>query len=485
MTKLASLLGRKPSLVAATAQTPPALQQMPAQTPAAAPQNVLELDHELFFPIASQLGGENELVRNLLIDAEQKITELDGIRSSLGRLVDPVSKALRAFEEAKTEKLSLQSVLNNTRIAYSKLREDLATAERKIATLDTDCIRLREVLTIAQQSVQALEAAKSQQSAELTARRTQIGELQRTLQQQSTELQLTREESQRAHERASAAEKKMSRLEADTATATQKFQLVEQERAAVQVQLDKAHNDAALMSRRLLDMDKTLTATQARLQRVEATLAETQADRSRLTAALDEANENHRKTSIAQSAKLEALQARSLLSDKLLEESRQTLAARADEIGAFDRRLSEATITRDAIETKFGQVEVALSERDGQIQELNETRASLTERNAELTRAVATRESAYNRAQEKIQSQDDLIQMLEGQIKATRQTAELQLEDLQAQLQREQLERTMAEGALEAGRKDIARLLREISAMRYRPDGTLETVPNARVQNAA
>ena len=43
----------------------------------------------------------------------------------------------------------------------------------------------------------------------------------------------------------------------------------------------------------------------------------------------------------------------------------------------------------------------------------------------------------------------------------------------------------MAEGALEAGRKDIARLLREISAMRYRPDATLKTAPEARVQNAA
>ena len=208
-------------------------------------------------------------------------------------------------------------------------------------------------------------------------------------------------------------------------------------------------------------------------------------ERIRLASALDEANETHRKTSISQSAQLEALQARSLLSDKLLEESRQTLAARADEIAAFDRRLAEATITRDAIETKFGQVEIALSNCDAQLQELNELRASLAERNAELARAVTTRESAYNRAQEKLQSQDELIQMLEDHIKAARQTAELQMDELKAQLQREQLERTMAEGALEAGRKDIARLLREISAMRYRPDAAPETESDARVQNAA
>ena len=44
----------------------------------------------------------------------------------------------------------------------------------------------------------------------------------------------------------------------------------------------------------------------------------------------------------------------------------------------------------------------------------------------------------------------------------------MQLDQLNAQ--REQLERSMAEGALESGRKDIARLLREISAMHHRPD---------------
>jgi chromosome segregation ATPase len=472
MTKFTSLLGRKPTLVTETPQSPPAPDK-----------NVLELDQELFFPIASQLGEENEVVRNLLIDAEHKITELESIKISLGRLVDPVSKTLRAFEETKNEKLSLQGVLNSTRIAYSKLREDLTVAEKKAATLDTECIRLREVLTVAQQSLGALEATRAEQSAELTARRAQINEFQRLLQQQAIDLQITREESQRATERANMADKRMGQLEAETAAASQKAMLADQERIVVQSLLDKALNDAAQMSRRLLDMDKAYVATQARLKRVETALAEAQSERIRLATALEDATETHRKDTIAQNARFEALQARSQLSDKLLEESRQTLAARAEEMGAFDRRLAEATLSRGAIETKFSQIESALAERDEQIKELEEARAMLTERNAELVRAVGTRESAYNRAQEKMQAQDELVQLLEGQIKATRETAGLQIDDLKAQLQREQLDRSMAEGALEAGRKDIARLLRELSALHH--PALQEAAPSARIQNAA
>ena len=472
MTKFTSLLGRKPTLVTETPQSPPAPDG-----------NVLELDQELFFPIASQLGEENEVVRNLLIDAEHKITELESIKISLSRLVDPVSKTLRAFEEAKSEKLSLQSVLNNTRIAYSKLREDLTNAEKKAATLDTECIRLREVLTVAQQSLNALEATRAEQSAELTARRAQINEFQRLVQQQAIDLQITREESQRATERANLADKRMGQLEAETAAASQKAMLADQERSTVQSLRDKALNDAAQMLRRLLDMDKAYVTTQARLKKVETALAEAQSERIRLATALEDATETHRKETIAQNARFAALQARSQLSDKLLDESRQTLAARAEEMGAFGRRLAETTLSRGAIETKFNQIENALAERDAQIKKLDEARAMLTERNAELVRAVGTRESAYNRAQEKIQAQDDLVEVLEGQIRASRETAELQIENLKAQLQREQLDRSMAQGALEAGRKDIARLFRELSTL-HQP-ATQKAAPAARIQNAA
>jgi len=82
-----------------------------------------------------------------------------------------------------------------------------------------------------------------------------------------------------------------------------------------------------------------------------------------------------------------------------------------------------------------------------------------------LEHAVAARESAHYDAQQKIREQSDLVELLEKQLQASRDATEMQIE----QLQRERLERSMAEGALEAGRKDVARLLRELGAVQYRP----------------
>jgi hypothetical protein len=140
--------------------------------PAKQSKNIVELDNELFLPMASQMGEENETIRNLLIDAEHKMGELDAIKNSFGKLVDPVSKSLRALEEAKSEKIGLQGALNNIRITNNKLRSDLDLTEKKVAVLDSECSRLRETLTIAQQKMSSVETTRVEQTNEPATRRT-------------------------------------------------------------------------------------------------------------------------------------------------------------------------------------------------------------------------------------------------------------------------------------------------------------------------
>jgi len=148
-------------------------------TPNAAPptDNPLELDEELFSALGAQLGGENESLRNLLLDANAKIGELDGIKNAVGKLVDPVSKALRAFEAEKSEKISLQTVLNNTRTAYGKLRNEVAELEKRANLSEKECQALRQELTTTQNLLRTLEATKAEIAIDIAARRAQIVDL--------------------------------------------------------------------------------------------------------------------------------------------------------------------------------------------------------------------------------------------------------------------------------------------------------------------
>src|SRR5471030_2629494 len=99
MNKIGTLIGIKPNAGTAADKLENSLDTG---------KNVIEIDNELFLPMATQVGEDNETIRNLLIDVEHKVGVLDSIRSSFGKLLDPVGKALRALEEAKSEKIGLQ-----------------------------------------------------------------------------------------------------------------------------------------------------------------------------------------------------------------------------------------------------------------------------------------------------------------------------------------------------------------------------------------
>jgi chromosome segregation protein len=461
MNKIGNLIGIKPGAgTAAEKLASPMGPEMPEK-------NIIELDNELFLPMATQTGEDNESVRNLLIDAEHKIRELDAVKRSVSRLVDPINKTLRALEEANSEKIGLQAALNNIRITNNKLRGELDTAERKVATLDSDCTRLREHVTVTQQKLGSIETTRAEQANELATRRSQVTDLQRRLQQQGAELQGAREENRRLSERMTLTDKRAVQLESETAALQQKFLITDKERTTLQASLEKAYAELSHVSQRLLDTDKALASTQMRMQKAEAALSEAQAERHRLAATLDDINQKHQNEISAHRTNFETLQARAAMTEKLLDEARQSLVERAEEIRTFDRRLADSSRMHATIGEKLGLIEEALAERNARIKELDQARAALAEKNDMLSKAVSTRENAYNRAQEHIVSLEERIQLLESEVKATRQTNETEIELLNARLQREQIARTMAEGAVEAGRKDIARLLQELATLQY------------------
>jgi chromosome segregation ATPase len=146
--------------------------------------------------------------------------------------------------------------------------------------------------------------------------------------------------------------------------------------------------------------------------------------------------------------RLDALQSRAATAEKLLVEARSNLAARADELRIFDRKMTDATIARNAAEKKLAQLEGSQQTQERQIKDLEQARAALVERNTALGKNMRTRETELARAEEKIASTNDLISRMEAEIGANRSRTETRIEELNAQLERERMDRAVAEGAL-------------------------------------
>lgn len=476
MGKFGAFLSRK------TAIPDNALADAPAgQNP---PDNPLELDEELFSAIGAQMGGENEALRSLLLTATAKIDELDTIKAAVGKLVEPVSKTLRAIEAERAEKLTLQAVLNNTRTAYGKLRNEAAETEKKLAAAQRRCEDLRSELANAEDLLRSAEATKQEATIDLAARRAQIADLESQIAQLTGDNKALREESLGLDERLTAAEKRTIALEADINAARQRLLMAEDEKRAQQELLDKTTAEASRHARKLAETEASLNAAQGRLRHVEANCAELTAERDRLSTALEEANERHANDRASQRTRFEALQARAGVTEKLLGEARDHLIARAEEIRSYERRLHEAAVERDGLQTRLADLEAERIERESVLQELDRSRSSLMERGQALTRAFASKEGALERAEETIETLKARIATIEQNAVTAKQAAEQTIEELDTALRREKMERSVVEGALETARGELARVMREVMAIQHQQQAE-EPDTQPRAANAA
>ncbi len=457
--------------------------EKPAE-PAPASENPLELDEELFSTLGGQLGGDNEALRNMLLDANNKIGELDSIKAAVGKLVDPVSKALRDFETEKTEKVGLQTVLNNTRTAYGKLRNEVGDFEKKLAASERECQTLRQDLAAAQSLLRTLETTKTDFSIDLAAARAQIADLESNLAQRTGECTALRDENRRFDERLVVTEKRVIALESDLGAARQRLLIADDEKRAQQNQLDKAGTEIARMSRKLTETEASFNAVQGRLRHAEATINEANIERARLVTTLDEVNERHERDRAGQNMRFDSLQSRANTLEKVVADARELLLARAEQIREFERRAGEIETERNDLQARLTDAQAALIEFESKYKEADMTRTAYMERNGALARSLTAKDAAFLELEDSNAALTNRAAALEAALLNQKQTSERTIEELEATINRQKLERAVLDGALQTARRDFARAMHEVMALQQAASAKSEA-PQPRAANAA
>jgi len=456
MSKLSGFFGRKGDQTRSEA---------PIRVPTSAAP-VEQKQPETYSDLGSRIGEENEALRNLLFDTGRKIGELDELKAAFDKIVTPFNNTLRSLEQEKSQNISLNGQLAESRAAYETLRIDFYKIEKRAGFLESENQRLREDLELARESVRGLEGQRNDLASQISAQNAQIGDLERQLAQETTQHRTLSEHKRTLTDHLEAAEKRNVALEGELAAARERLALLDNEQQTAKTSLEQALGEIARLTRRLTESENNLTATRTQLGKLEASFGETSAERSRLAAALDEAKETHQTERNGLNMRLDALQSRTATAEKLLAEARQNLIARTEEVRAFDRKAVEATIGRNNAEKRLAQIEAGHEGRERHIKDLEQSRAALVERTTALTKTLKSRETALARAEERVQSLTERTAHLEADIQISRTNVEKRVEDLNSLLQRERMERAVVEGALEAARKDNSRLQSEVATLR-------------------
>lgn len=416
--------------------------------------------------IGSRIGGDNEALRNLLVDTGRQVSALDDLKQAFGKLVDPISKTLRALEQEKSDNAGLRGTLADVRASYESLRADFNDLGRRSSASETEIERLRHELELTQQSARNAEAGKIELGDELSTVRGRIAELERQLSLETSNARTLADEKHSLLEHSSTADKRIVELEGEVSVARERLVLLENEKRSLTNSLEQLVTENSKLTRRANETDNTLAGVRTRLGQMETSFTTSENERNKLTAAVDEANERRQAEANTLNLRLEAMQSRATAAEKLLAEVRQTLIARTEENRLSERKVVEATIAKNATEKKLEQLLASLQGQERQLRDLDGSRANLVERSSALAKTVKSRETALARAEEKIQSLSDQVKKLETDTEANRSKTEKRIEELSAALQREKMERAVAEGALEATRKNYVELQRELAAER-------------------
>jgi chromosome segregation ATPase len=424
--------------------------------------------------IGERIGEDNEVLRNLLIDTGHQFNALDDLKETLGKLVEPLNKLMGALEHEKSDNAGFRGALAASRASHETLRTEFQILEEKSSELEDGNQRLRRDLVSAQQTAGELEDDKVKLAGELAAVRVALANCERQLGEEASSVRALGDEKQLLLERVSTSDKRLIELESETALSRERLSLLENEKNSLQTALDQTLSEASRTSRRFAEGETVLSDTRARLQQVESSLTALEEERKRLSSAFDEANERRQSEVYGLSLKLDAMRSRSATGEKLLAEVRQNLVARSEEIRIAEAKLVEATVGRNGAQKKAEQLSTVTEAQDRQIKKLEQAHLTLTERYKVLSETIRARESSLAHAQEKIKSLTDRIEQLRSDAAANQAKADRGIGELNAAIERERVERTVAQGALETTRESYDQIQRQISterAMRRRSAG--------------
>jgi crescentin len=478
MSSLSEFFSRKNNTATAVAVSTP--EKAPTLLPGKGPSGD-DRPAEAWAEIGSRIGSDNEVLRNLLVDTGRQVGALDDLKDAFSKLVDPINKTLRALEHEKSDNVGLRGTLADVRASYEALRSEFNELGRRSAASETEIDRLRHELELAQQTARGAETSKMELSDELSIVRGRVAEVERQLLLETNNARALSDENHTLSSHSAAADKRVVELEGELSATKERLVLLENEKRSLQNSLEQLIGENSKLTRRVNETDNTLANVRTRLEQVETSFATSENERNKLTAAVDEANERRQAESNTLNLRLEAMHSRATAAEKLLGEVRQSLIARTEENRLSERKVIEATIGKNAIEKKLEQLLSSLQGQERQIRDLDGSRATLVERSSALTKTVKSRETALARAEEKIQALADHVKHLETDAEQSRAKTEKRVEELSAALQREKMERAVAEGALEATRKNYAELQRELAAERSgrRDETRPELVANA------
>ncbi|ALL15045.1 crescentin [Caulobacter henricii] len=404
------------------------------------------------------IGVRYETIHGGLDSISRVVEHLRAIEPLLAEIRQPVAEEFEARRAEHAELIAL-------RANYEQALRQVAQAQTEERELTARLATAQTALGESDARIQAQDSALEDNALEIDRLRNsllqsdlKVGNLDASLRDATGRIEHLVQDVDTLRTQSQDIDARRGEAEASLARASQENALLVEEVATLKKRIDQSGIDIARLSRIETDLEAQIAAERARLQAAENALAVHQSDSGRTIRGLESQVEAGR-------AEISALQTRL-----------ETATGRADKLeemnGQISQRLAESSAQQQAVERRAGDLNVALERALDRIRTLEDegeglrqrhagvdtARAAAIERADQLAKAAVAHDKTLQRAEERANQLRVRLETMQEAQDTSRRQHEDKLAELQAQIERLTSEAALAEGALEAARRDRSRL---------------------------
>ena len=412
------------------------------------------------------IGQRNETLRNQLDGIAESFRNIETIRTQFEHVVSPIARLLRDLEETK-------SALEDSRQRHAGVsiaHDDLQRIHGAVLTERDALAEQRDALQgdnrQAHLSLRETEAALGDWQLAANAAGLKVGNLERSLETAQQNIKGLEEAGAALRTTLDGRERALTEAEQRRAAVSHQFEMAQEEARALRKQLEDQSHETSKVARLHADVDAQRNDLSRRVSELENQLGQEVSQHAKVKSQRQDESETSRVQLSALSGELSAARARAETAERLLTDARAELRDKQQEARAMERRILDAEAGTQSQAKKQAELARELAAARARNAELEASRTVLIERASGLSKGAKAKDSALQRAEEKI----SLLEARLSEAAKGHQTSRAQLEARVAQLgeqaQTESAARAYAEGALQSARRDRLNMQREIVGLK-------------------
>ncbi len=422
------------------------------------------------------IGERQETISSVLEDATLALSQLRTVELGLERARKAIDVEFESRRDERSENVALSALLDHVRQELASAGEREADLQARLDSAEADLER-----TLAAKSdAEGLAASRLSDVVRLTtsfnSARSEAAESRLVLDQATKQLALQKEDSINLNTRLDEAEARRQEADSKSAALTQSLAMAEAERGALERRAESQTTETARLGRAVAELEGRLSAEQTRSRTLDASVQAAEAAAARLSQAMEEQAASTRVHLETADMRLETAQARAMR----LETENADLSGKLQEAIARDRavarELADARQWHERSEERIKTLETDFASVRKDLQAAEAARATAVERIERLSGTLESRDTDIQRLEAQTEVLHDRIGSLESELSAERNAAMERARSLGEVIERERSEHSIAQGALDAARKDRARLHLELLKVTRRRPGPDEVV---------